>query len=428
MPRDCTESPRRFRTDVQSQFPILASHTNMKQNKQTKRQQQPAAQRSGWANVLRLPFHHASCHIPDDRTMVSGTVSSRQFLSFTPTMLAGTSSTHQGGMMFYPHPAYTMFEINEATAGGTISALLANGDFTITPSVANIASIVPANSSSTMRLVSMGLRLTYEGTELNRAGKIFAGTVPITFPSTTTTKGSTPFHFEPLSPLLGTATPTSSQLKNAIQLLSTSRVTDREFEINWVPSGVPTYQAVSNASGIYTESLSTSATVNSNNVFTTAPGGLGSQTGQNVLMFWIEGDTTTTAAADGNTYNLEVIWHWEVIPSSPLSVAYDLTHSPSNFPELQAALNTMGSYGRGVTSAVTSNALQTTGGMGRVARAVKAVRSSPVAKTLANQAYNYGAQFVSAATQRAIQSAVRAAAPAIMARAGGRRPRAILPA
>lgn len=74
-------------------------------------------------------------------------------------------------------------------------------------------------------------------------------------------------------------------------------------------------------------------------MFNAPQGGWGTESGQNVMVFWIEGDTTSAAQALGNNYAYEIIWNWEIIPTNPQSVAYSLTPSTCNLPALQTALN-----------------------------------------------------------------------------------------
>lgn len=389
-----------------------------------------------WASSLRNPFQHPAVHIPDDKTMVSGLVSSRELFTWTPTTRGAVTTVHSGGLAFFPHMAYAKVVITEDVTGGALSGLdLPAGvpaQYNISPSVSNFDSIVPLNTSAMARLTSLGLRVTYEGTELNRAGKIFAGTVPISYPATSTNKGIAPFRFEPLSVFLGTAAlPTASAMKASINLLSSSRVSDREFEVNWVPSGVPAYQNNGNTTTAYVETSLAMNTTVAETPWSNHFGGAGNQSGQNALVLFLEGDVTTAASNYGNTYAVEVIYHWEVVPATPLKVAYDLTHSASNFAALQQALNAMGSRGREIPVGLTSNSVNTSqrAQTGRAMGFVRRVQASPAARSIGSQLYQAGSSAISNAARKAITSAVAASVPlAVRAIAGRRQARMIMPA
>lgn len=322
----------------------MASHTSMKQTSKT-----------NWLQTLQSPFVHSSCHIPDDRTTLSGTVSSRETFNFVPTSTPGiTQTTHTSGLLFNPYPASYRWKFVEG-AGGVYTGLSAGINIE-SRSIPNLSAVAPKGAS--VRLVSMGVRIIYEGTELNRAGKIFVGTAGAINSgiSSSTINGGGTYTIDPLSVYTGFATPDFAALKSVLNNSITTRISNGVFEANWVPSGIPTYQILSSTGGGYEpfDALTGGAIVPSCQ-FNTAVGAAGVQSGQNGLVVIIENDTTSVASILGNTYAVEVITHWEVIPVNPLAVAYDLTPSASDFQALQMALNKLTLSGGFIVDAVTSN-------------------------------------------------------------------------
>lgn len=323
-------------------------------------QKSTTQRRNEWLQTIVNPFTHPSCHIPDDRTSVSGTVSARETFAFVPTALSGTSNTHAGGFYFFPVLNGYRSEFNEITAaGGNFSSLNGvngqSGVVTHQNNVPNSASLNP--DGCTARLVSLGVRVTYEGTELNRSGKIFAGTVGINSAAIAAPAISGgAYTIDPLTVLTGRFAPNSSVIKSVFNNTVTSRVSDSALEVNWIPNGCPSYQTAPNTlSGLEPTSSLVASSILPSSAWNTSQGAAGAQAGQNVLLFLIEGDTTATATATGNTYSIEVISHWEVIPLNPLTVAYDLTQSLHDTLAIQSALNHMGVMARYKRLGLTGN-------------------------------------------------------------------------
>lgn len=255
--------------------------------------------------------------------------------------------------MFLPYPQN--YRTNFSESSNYFSSIGATGNLLGSVQIPNVAAALPGGGS--VRLVSMGVRIIYEGTELNRAGKIFVGTAAITTAGqcSNLVTGGGSYNVEPLSIITGTYMPTQVAVKASLTNPITTRISNGVFEVNWVPSGVPTYQTYSTqASGFEPYSSSTSAAVIPSSLYHCASGGAGAQSGQNCLVVIIEGDTTSTAVAQGNSYAFEVISHWEVIPVNPLAVAYDLTPSHSSFRELELAMNRMAVLGGFKVSGSTS--------------------------------------------------------------------------
>lgn len=295
--------------------------------------------RSAYLNVLKNPFTAPPCHVPDQVVTDAGIVTSRYIGTLPLTALGGTGTLHSGGMLFYPYPSYcSMVQIQENSVG-TTSLQACNLASTALVSAGAVSNISGFGNNGRVRPIAMGVRVTYEGTELNRSGRIYAGLCPAGSPGFVLTGGIN--LIDPLSVICGgSPSRTTAELRQCMVQISSARVADGTFEAVWRPSVVPTYQTFNSANSgmITTGTPGVYATMA--NGLSSPDGGYGSQQNQNALVVWIENDTVTSAAVSGNTYALEVIWHWEVIPNIPQSVTYSLTPSLYNVTALQAALNT----------------------------------------------------------------------------------------
>lgn len=296
--------------------------------------------KNNWSGALRDPFRSHPVHIPDDQTMDSGLVTSRMLYQLNPFSLSGTSSLHTGGFMLMPHPTWCVYSLYETSAGSqTLTDLNAAGtNYNGTSgAVPNAAGIFPAGQAGRVRLVASGIRVTYEGSELNRSGRYFAGLCPISHSASSVAGTGT--NLSALSTICGGPTSPINNMKQCMTNLISARVADGTFEVHWKPNGVPTYQGVAAVAGAWLPYTTTSGAVQNSSVFNGPYGSNCNQAGQNALVFWVENDFVTAAAAFGNTYTVEIIWHWEAIPSSPWSVPYSLTPSMNNVQQLQQALN-----------------------------------------------------------------------------------------
>lgn len=271
-------------------------------------------------------------------------------MTWSPMSSAATT-IHNGGCILFPHPSFSsawLYELSPGlltdvtNTGWYDSAYNAIGDLRNQGSVPNIYAIAPDLQGARVRCTGMGIRVTYEGSELNRAGRFWAGLCPVN--NSVFGLGTTGTAASGLSSIctssLNALVPVGS-LKGCMTNSKSSRVTDGTFEYNWLPNGVPSYQSVisrTNSSGM--PGWTVSANVPSAQTVWGGPYGTASvQAGQNALAFWVEGDTTTAASTVGNTYAVELIWHWEIIPNSPLSVAYNLSLSSFQPASLASALN-----------------------------------------------------------------------------------------
>jgi hypothetical protein len=56
-------------------------------------------------------------------------------------------------------------------------------------------------------------------------------------------------------------------------------------------------------------------------------------------MILISGDVSSAAGSTGNTYDVEVVTHWEIIPANITAVTFDIAPSLSDPMALSAAMN-----------------------------------------------------------------------------------------
>lgn len=291
-----------------------------------------------WSGLLRNPFNSSPCHIPDDATMDSGVVTSKQLYQLVPSAIGGQGTVHTGGLLIMPHPFWYIYPLYEDLVGSQTLTDLNGGNAYLMGQThaSNVYGIFPNGISGRVRMTALGIRVTYEGTELNRAGRIFAGLCPIQFPAKGTATGTA---LSPLSTICGSPSSAISTMKQCMTNMVSARVSDGTFEVHWFPNGVPTYQSMAATSQGWLPYTTTNGAAVNPSAFNAPPGLGGVQGGQNVLVVFVENDVVTAAQGYGNMYTAEIVAHWEVIPSSPWSVPYSLSPSPYSSVQLQAALN-----------------------------------------------------------------------------------------
>ncbi len=371
------------------------------------------------------PFQNTPTHIPDDQTMESGLVSSRKYISWAPLALSGNTTVHCGGLIMAPHPQYALASLLETSSESKSFTDVSSNSGTagwydpfagVNPvgimNVSNILALCPSFTAARVRCVGMGIRVTYEGSELNRAGRYFAGLCPV---SNATSGYGSGIAGSLLSTVCASPAPIAS-LKGCMTNLASSRVADGTFEYCWQPNGAPTYQAVNNlgsTSGLPATTVASGSTI-AQSAFNSAPGSAGIQAGQNVLVFWVEGDTVSAAQSFGNIYSIEMVYHWEIIPNALLSVAYQLSASRYVPSELAAALNLRQSGGSVHETTVIGTKAVNEGVVPRTDWA-------QLARTVANAVVTANSTIKTASRGRV--DLPRMAAAAIAAAASRRRPR-----
>lgn len=335
--------------------------------------------------------------------MDSGTVCSKQLYQLTPFQLTGVATTHTGGFMVLPHPYFYIYSLYETSAGSQVLTdvnTAGTGYNGFYGGAANVSAIFPAGVSGRVRMAALGVRVTYEGTELNRAGRIFAGLCPIQYAASGKIPAGTAL--SALSTICGSPESSVASMKQCMTNFVSARVSDGTFEAHWFPNGVPTYQSLSSTGAGWLPYTTTAGAQITPSAFNAPPGLAGVQGGQNVLVVFVENDTVPIAQAFGNTYTVELIAHWEVIPSVPWGVSYPLSPSTYSPQQLQSALNS-------TRLVLGASQHDTTLSSGRSAEPNKAQGSGT---TTSRSTYDLAGAFV-----RALQEAERRARPHVMAAA-----------
>lgn len=298
-----------------------------------------------WASLISNPFTGRTVGIPDDQTLLSGKVHTTQYVTYTPSQTTTTATTHNGGFVILPNPNGLFFGLRMPQGNTTdLTDLTAAGTgWTQQLSAANIASLT-GSGTVRARMVACGVRVVYQGTELNRAGKISAGVIPVTNPASGNTTVVGAANLSPLTTLgPGNADGSVSlaTLKQSMQFFQEHRITDDSFETIWRPTGIPKYFGVVYSNWVEA-TTSTNGVATYESAFGCSVGRFGVPYGSSALLVLIENDTVSAAATTGNTYSVSIFAHWEVIPENPYSVAYPLTPSPFNPSALAAGVNAVG--------------------------------------------------------------------------------------
>ncbi len=298
-----------------------------------------------YAQTILRPFQAAASHIPDERVGPAGLVVSRAMFRTTVQASAatGTSTSHSFGLVLPPYPRYVW--LSETSAGnGTLTDLYVDGTQWVTPTGGNtdvnappnITGIFGTSESAKIRAVGMGVKITYEGTELNRSGRIIVGMLRNSLPSNSVAVTGTKLSL--LSTVVGTPTAPISTIRSAMENVWECR-NEKTVEAHWIPDGVPTYQmgsAVSTTGSVY--GTAAGAIVNPSG-WNNPDGGYGVESGQNMLCVIVDNDTTSTAVVTSNLYAIDIIWHWEVCPNDVTAVTYEVTDSPANTMAVDRTLN-----------------------------------------------------------------------------------------
>jgi hypothetical protein len=239
----------------------------------------------------------------------------------------------------------------ETSAGnGVLTDVVIAGDFWITPTGGivtpnappNIASITGSANAAKIRCVGIGLRITYEGTELNRSGRYIVGQLRPSFPANGVAATGTKLSL--LSTVSGGPTSSITALKQSMENCWESRNCDGTLETHWVPDGVPTYQMATNDGAVGSVFTTAAGAAVTPSGWNSPDGGFGVESGQNMLCVIVDNDTTPTAVATSNLYAIDIIWHWEVCPNDPTAVAYEVSDSPANTALVDKSLNLINKF------------------------------------------------------------------------------------
>jgi len=302
-----------------------------------KKKRKRKGQRNPYLSSLINPFSAPVAHIPDQYTSASGLTNSfKSIRNAYPMWSGGSSYQHCFGFVMIPYPGCAQVNLQQLdTSASTVSDTGASGTTGSYYAVPNASALYGGGlDGCKVRCVSMGCRVIYEGTENNRAGTIFSGLAAnVTMPNA---RNSTGTQLSVTSCFTGMTQPTLGDIRNSLTQVTEARVGEGVFQAVWKPSGVPTYQEYGGSTLGTTASAGEHVT---NSLFQCSEGSGGCQFGQNFLVVMVEGDTTPSASAYSNTYNVEMVWNWEVVPNDPTTVAYIVSTSRMDMRSLENAIN-----------------------------------------------------------------------------------------
>jgi len=294
--------------------------------------------------LIKNPFDGTGTRIPDFDTTPSGLASSEFTATYSSTAITGTSTTHSIGWWFPPFPD-TLRVLQETSAGNLTLSEFSNATGTTFNTVVSGANSVPnwgglhGGNSAKVRLVAMGVEVSYLGTELNRSGRISAGLMPIVQPGGVVS--STGTQYSSVATCTGSVTNTTVNLINKMQRRVEGRI-GGSLRFIWLPNEVPVYQTINatGANSLPSAGTAGAAVANPNYLYAPTSSG-GVQANLCALCIVVEGDTSSSAAVGGNSYAVRYKAHWEIVPADEESITYELSKSASDVMALQAAFNQM---------------------------------------------------------------------------------------
>lgn len=344
-------SARKNRIRQKASKKRVANVSNAKTNNPASKLRIPAILYS-----VQHPFTSPSSHYPDANTADSGLATSILELrgSPYPNNAGYSSTTHSFGFVLPPYPNFTYLAqlasdsnlLTDLNNTGTAYVLpwvgTTGSSMSEPPRVPNMGALLGTTGvglrRSKIRCTGIGIRIVYEGTELQRSGKVIAGLVPMNSPGRVTTTTGTRIsagaaalasvYNENISPV---------DLKQQAVTYTEQRVSDTPVEFRWAPSGTPTYQLATETSDRFGTAAGVQPTQDT--IWCSPANDYGCQSGQNALIVMVVGDTTPVARAVGNPFSVSIKWKWEVIPDDVTSVAYSLTSSPASSQLMDLTLN-----------------------------------------------------------------------------------------
>jgi hypothetical protein len=298
-----------------------------------KRETKPRKEPS-WALSVMRPFNSNGVSIPDDQANPSGKVSSTWHGRIAPAALTGTSTTHTFGFII---PPYVKFLTLVETSAGNVTLTDLNAAGTGWAQDYNVANQTAlTGGAGKLRCTGLGVRITYQGTELNRSATLVAGLIPSTCnPASVASTGT---YASALSTLVGggNVVATTTQIRDKMTRISETRL-NGTMEMIWVPNNVPKY--FEDGTNALQFSTTAGAAFVGSTIWNAKEGEAGAETGQNWLVFFVEGDTTSAASATSNVYSIDITWNWEAIPVTVTTVSHAITPSHCDPVELAKCVN-----------------------------------------------------------------------------------------
>jgi len=297
--------------------------------------------RSAYFRAIADPFNAFPAHIPDPDVSPSGLITTRYHYRNALSATSGTSTVHAGGWVMFPYPVNCFNSLTEPISGGGSVTDLANATGTVaygTITAPNLATFW--STAGKIRCVGMAMRVYYEGTELNRAGRFIGGLLPIVGQGAGVASTGTVVSLLSCLTGSGATTVSVSYIRDSLtEGMEVRFPSEKVVEYVWKPSRVPAFQRYNNNN--QPNRTASGATTIDPCVFSAAPGGNGSEQDQNALVVVFEGDTVPAASAQSNVFAVDCIWHWEVAPDEVTAISYGISPSPSHSSELDAVMNTL---------------------------------------------------------------------------------------
>lgn len=319
-------------------MPETKKKASKKQKKQSKKIKKSKAGRSispKWLDSIMDPWKHEPTGVPDQETQSTLKCVSRYTSLYQTVDTNGTPGVNHGlqigigpyasrvisgtgGVANCDAISYRGYDPAIGYTGNVTVVRLPNED-TVFPQT----TMGTANTSAQFqyRVTAMAARLSYDGTELQRSGRVMAGLVEPLSKGTNDTIASSPCnpHNACFGYNVGTLpNQSTSDFRGRLRRIATLRNPDGSIEVRWIPSGVPSYAPVPyNGNGL------------AHYYDMSGP----------CIFFGIAGDQTASAGAVGNTWMLDVIVHWEILPMSLYSHVIAPTPSPYDPTALAVCLN-----------------------------------------------------------------------------------------
>lgn len=287
-----------------------------------------------WLRAAIDPFDHPPARIPDDAVQNSMALKSQDRIIFSTANDIATTTF--GAMALFSalpgaNPAnaariYSAYSVKQSdNTLGTVQLVSASV-------IPNFQAVFPSSGSGNSfvtpddykyRPTAFGLRITPRAPELYRGGTITVGLIEPDYSPNDTDVWKLAFADSPGN-LTGAAFGTARAIQRMTRF-QTFRIEDGTIEVESIPSGVPKYTipTVSNGTAVYTMTP----------YVNTLP----------LICLIIEGDTTAVAGTTGNSFVVDIVRHYEVIPPSELVVAAGSEASPYNAAVLGDCLNNFAS-------------------------------------------------------------------------------------
>ncbi len=306
-----------------------------------------------WLCAIRDPFGHAPVAIPDELAEPSVKAMSRATVEFSTIDVSGATTSHGCLLGILPMlPISTTATTNgnaviQALGWNSVTGTFGtNASATYTQSTPvlfnwpNVAAIVPSIASYTSsgtpltnpdyhhRCTAMEVRLTSTVPEIQRGGMVTGFLFDLddtsgmgsAIPDGRINAFNLGFGQTTANFLVDAAASyvTETNMRNRARRFATERTSDGTHVFRWLPLHTPKYIPTLRAGTTTFNSLSDYGPL---------------------VFIMIQNDYTTAASTTGNTWQLDIVAHWEITGVSPYSSAIPLTPSPYDPSALAIVVN-----------------------------------------------------------------------------------------